>query len=57
MLGKLSLNVFLTCSAKSGVRPLPLSKLVDNFEGQYEYVANEGTIFTLRTNLYSPRYR
>ena len=45
------------CSAKVGVRPLPLRKLVDNFEAQYEYVANEGTLFTLKTNLQAPRYR
>lgn len=45
------------CSAKVGVRPLPLCKLVDNFEAQYEYVANAGTLFTLKTNLQAPRYR
>ena len=39
------------------MRPLPLRKLVDNFEAQYEYVANEGTLFTLKTNLQAPRYR
>ena len=44
-------------SAKVGVRPLPLNKLVDNFEAQYEYVANEGSLFTFKTNLRAPRYR
>lgn len=44
-------------SAKVGVRPLPLIKLVDNFEAQYEYVANEGSLFTFKTNLHAPRYR
>lgn len=44
-------------SAKVGVRPLPLIKLVDNFEAQYEYVANEGSLFTFKTNLRAPRYR
>ncbi|CAK0748120.1 hypothetical protein CVIRNUC_001815 [Coccomyxa viridis] len=44
-------------SAKVGVRPLPLVKLVDSFEAQYEYVANEGSLFTFKTNLHAPRYR
>ena len=44
-------------SSPSGVRPLPLAKLVDNFEGQFAYVANEDNVFTFRTNLNSPRYR
>ena len=44
-------------SAKVGVRPLPLVKLVDSFEAQYEYVANEGSLFTFKTNLKAPRYR
>ena len=44
-------------SAKAGVRPLPLTKLIDNFKAQYEYVANEGSMFTFKTNLHAPRYR
>ena len=44
-------------SATVGVRPLPLVKLVDSFEAQYEYVANEGSLFTFKTNLHAPRYR
>ncbi|XP_048386838.1 prolyl endopeptidase-like isoform X2 [Stegostoma tigrinum] len=36
---------------------LPWVKLVDNFDAEYEYVTNEGTIFTFKTNLNSPRYR
>lgn len=39
------------------MRPLPLIKLVDNFNAQYEYIVNEGTIFTFKTNLRAPRYR
>ncbi len=45
------------CSAPVGVRALPLTKLVDNFEAQWSYVANEGTSFTFKTNLAAPRYR
>ena len=44
-------------SAPGGVRPLPLEKLIDDFSAQWEYVANEGPLFTLKTNLAAPRYR
>ena len=43
--------------AAAGVRPLPLVKLVDNFDAQYSYVANEGPLVTFQTNLHAPRYR
>jgi hypothetical protein len=38
-------------------KPLPLVKLVDNFDASYSYVANEGTVFTFLTNLNAPLYR
>ena len=44
-------------SSRVGVRPMPLAKLVDIFEGQFDYVANEDNIFTFKTNLNAPRYR
>ena len=40
-----------------GVTQLPLIKLVDNFDGQFSYVANEGARFTFLTNLGAPNYR
>ena len=40
-----------------GVTQLPLIKLVDNFDGQFSYVANEGARFTCITNLGAPNYR
>ncbi|XP_043542964.1 prolyl endopeptidase-like [Chiloscyllium plagiosum] len=36
---------------------LPWIKLIDNFDAEYEYVTNEGTVFTFKTNLNSPHYR
>ena len=37
--------------------PLPIVKLVDNFDAAYDYVANEGSVMTFQTNLSAPRYR
>lgn len=42
---------------KGGNDLLPLEKLVDNFDAQYELVANDGTSFTFRTNRKAPRYK
>nr|XP_046229462.1 prolyl endopeptidase-like [Scatophagus argus] len=36
---------------------LPWVKLIDNFDAEYKYVTNEGTLFTFKTNLDAPRYR
>uniref|UniRef100_A0A4W3HPQ4 Prolyl endopeptidase n=1 Tax=Callorhinchus milii TaxID=7868 RepID=A0A4W3HPQ4_CALMI len=36
---------------------LPWVKLMDNFDAEYEYVTNAGTVFTFKTNLNSPCYR
>lgn len=40
-----------------GDTPLPVVKLVDNFDASWDYVANDGQAFTFKTNLDAPRYR
>lgn len=32
-------------------------KVVDNFDAEYEYITNEGTLFTFKTNLNAPLYK
>jgi prolyl oligopeptidase len=41
----------------SGNKPLPVVKLVDNFDASWDYVANDDASFTFKTNLDAPRYR
>lgn len=41
----------------AGHTQFPVVKLVDDFEAQWEVVANEGHSFALMTNLDAPRYR
>lgn len=36
---------------------LPFQKLVDSFEAQFSYVANDGPVFTFFTNRNAPRYK
>lgn len=45
----------LTICVTTGL--LPWVKLIDNFDAEYEYVTNEDTVFTFKTNLDAPRYR
>ncbi|CAI0435431.1 unnamed protein product [Linum tenue] len=42
---------------KGSNKLLPFTKLVDNFDAQYEPVANDGTTFTFLTNKDAPRYK
>lgn len=39
------------------VRSLPFARIVDDFEGSYDVIANEGATFYLRTNRAAPRYK
>ncbi|KAK7283773.1 hypothetical protein RIF29_13519 [Crotalaria pallida] len=36
---------------------LPFVKLIDKFDAQYEVIANDGNVFTLRTNKDAPKYK
>ncbi|KAH9293646.1 hypothetical protein KI387_041148 [Taxus chinensis] len=36
---------------------LPFYKLIDNFEAEYDHIANDDTVFTFRTNKDAPRYK
>ncbi|KAK6168033.1 hypothetical protein SNE40_021939 [Patella caerulea] len=36
---------------------LPYVKVVDNFDAEYEYITNVGSVFTFKTNLKAPRYK
>jgi prolyl oligopeptidase len=35
----------------------PIIKLIDNFDAEYSYITNDGTLFYFKTNLNAPRYR
>ena len=54
--GALDLGAYDLNRGETG-KLLPLVKLVDTFEAQWEVVANEGPVFTLLTNHSAPRYR
>lgn len=40
---------------KPDAKPLPLVKLIDDFQASYSIVANDGPIWTLITDLNAPR--
>lgn len=42
---------------KGSNKLLPMEKLVDNFDAQYEQIANDGTSFTFLTNRNAPKYK
>ena len=42
---------------KGSNKLIPLEKLIDNFDAQYSYIANDGALFTFHTNKDSPRYK
>ena len=42
---------------KSGPKALPVVKLVDDFKASYDYLANDGNVFTFHTNYEAPLYR
>ncbi|XP_046839248.1 prolyl endopeptidase-like isoform X2 [Xenia sp. Carnegie-2017] len=45
-------------SLKEGIKGhLPFVKIVDNFDAEYDYITNDGSLFTFKTNLNSPNYR
>ena len=48
---------FAAYDYKSGPKALPVFKLVDTFEAAYDYLANDGTVFTFQTNYKAPLYR
>lgn len=54
--GGCALCVGVSCT-HPGSKPLPVVKLVDSFDASWDYVANDGQAFTLKTNLEAPRYR
>lgn len=36
---------------------LPYTKVVDDFQAEYDYITNTGSLFTFKTNLNAPKYR
>ncbi|XP_040206108.1 prolyl endopeptidase [Rana temporaria] len=36
---------------------LSWEKLIDNFDAEYDYITNEGTVFTFKTNRNAPKYK
>ena len=58
MQGALDLSAYdLQKGIASKAKPLPVVKLVDSFDAQWEVVSNEGHLFTLMTNHSAPRYK
>jgi prolyl oligopeptidase len=44
-------------AAASGHDPVPVTKMIDNFDAGFDYITNEGTLFYFQTNKDAPRYK
>lgn len=49
---------YVPFDAAAGIpKPVDFIKVVDNFDAQYDYIANDGPVFTFKTNLGAPKYK
>src|SRR5438270_6471475 len=55
--GKKENTLYYKDLSQGGPKQAPLVKLLDDFDGIYDFVDNDGPVFWLRTNLDAPNYR